>query len=350
MATLDKMVREILEKYEIDPREATWNCHGTWVILHRYLERIADKAGITFDKPEFVHTDAKGKEAVMLVTGHMDDKSAWSIGEAMPYNNKNTYPFAMSEKRGKDRVILKLAGLSGHVYSEEEADDFKGRPSSPPPPVQEVQQQQVAAPVAPAPPAPQVVGPQAPAPPPPSSSYLSMEDKEDMIVEALRNSSIPMGNSDLRKATGLTQSQFSNAAKSLVQKGAILLEGERRGALYRMVNGGGAPLPGPVEAPEEQGKTLMEVFAEEESAVQRMVDDFNGEVVSVRPAPPTIDAGEDEVEEFKRACERVIKNGFTFVTISEIVRKHTGCATAEQVVKENKITNPLIEALQNFEG
>ena len=31
----------------------------------------------------------------------------------------------MAEKRAKDRVILKLIGLSGDVYSEEEADDFK---------------------------------------------------------------------------------------------------------------------------------------------------------------------------------------------------------------------------------
>ena len=48
----------------------------------------------------------------------------WSFGEAMGYNLKNNYPFAMAEKRAKDRVILKLAGLHG-VYSEEEAEDFK---------------------------------------------------------------------------------------------------------------------------------------------------------------------------------------------------------------------------------
>lgn len=31
----------------------------------------------------------------------------------------------MAEKRAKDRVILKLVGLHGYVYSEEESDDFK---------------------------------------------------------------------------------------------------------------------------------------------------------------------------------------------------------------------------------
>jgi hypothetical protein len=39
-------------------------------------------------------------------------------------NKTAIYPYAMAEKRAKDRVILKLAGLYGS-HSEEEADDFK---------------------------------------------------------------------------------------------------------------------------------------------------------------------------------------------------------------------------------
>ena len=35
----------------------------------------------------------------------------------------------MAEKRAKDRVILKLVGLHGDVYSEDEADDFAVKPS-----------------------------------------------------------------------------------------------------------------------------------------------------------------------------------------------------------------------------
>ena len=60
-----------------------------------------------------------------MVMGHMGDKSEWSIGEASPSNNKNSYPYAMAEKRAKDRVILKLVGLHGDVYAEDEADSFK---------------------------------------------------------------------------------------------------------------------------------------------------------------------------------------------------------------------------------
>ena len=60
-----------------------------------------------------------------MVVGRMGERSEWSIGEAASYNNKNSYPFAMAEKRAKDRVILKLVGLHGDVYSEDEADAFK---------------------------------------------------------------------------------------------------------------------------------------------------------------------------------------------------------------------------------
>ena len=49
-----------------------------------------------------------------MVMGHMGDKSEWSIGEVSPHpTSKNSYPYAMAEKRAKDRVILKLVGLHG---------------------------------------------------------------------------------------------------------------------------------------------------------------------------------------------------------------------------------------------
>ena len=117
-------VMVVLKEFGLDS-SAVWNCHGTPVILHKALERVADKAGIRFDPPVIVETNAEKKIAVISVTGTRGDNTAWSFGEAMPSNNKNAYPFAMAEKRAKDRVILKLIGLSGDAYSEEEADDFK---------------------------------------------------------------------------------------------------------------------------------------------------------------------------------------------------------------------------------
>ena len=45
-----------------------------------------------------------------------------TYGEASPRNTKNAYPYAMAEKRAIDRAILKLIGLHGFIYSEDELD------------------------------------------------------------------------------------------------------------------------------------------------------------------------------------------------------------------------------------
>lgn len=126
-----KLVGEVLKEIGETPATSGWDCHGTFVLLHKALERVAAHKNITFDPPTVIESDIASKSVVIVVTGHLGDKSEWSFGEAATYNNKNAYPFAMAEKRAKDRVILKLVGLHGHVYSEEEADDFKAaRPTS----------------------------------------------------------------------------------------------------------------------------------------------------------------------------------------------------------------------------
>ena len=122
---LDPKIADVLRKHGFGP-ESCWDCHGTWVIYHKVLERIAMTAGIKFDAPQIIESDGANKIAAVCVTGHLGDVSIWSIGESAPDNCKNAYPWAMAEKRAIDRVVLKLIGLSGDVYSEEEADDFKG--------------------------------------------------------------------------------------------------------------------------------------------------------------------------------------------------------------------------------
>ena len=126
----DSTIRDILAKYDEDMREATWKVQGTTVIYHRAIERIAAKAGIKFDPPQILR--AERDEAVILVTGRLGEMTVWSIGEALVGVNyrvsgkQAAYVYAMAEKRAKDRVILKLIELHGLVYSEEEADEFRG--------------------------------------------------------------------------------------------------------------------------------------------------------------------------------------------------------------------------------
>ncbi len=127
MATLKRELKEILERYDINPTDKSklWDCHGTLVLYHRAYEVIAAQEGIKFDAPVLIEANSEAKIVAMLVTGHMKDRTEWSIGEAAPGNSKNAYPYAIAEKRGKDRVVAKLVGLAEYVYSEEEADDFK---------------------------------------------------------------------------------------------------------------------------------------------------------------------------------------------------------------------------------
>jgi hypothetical protein len=132
-------------------RDDTWAVQGTPVVKHKALERLAAALKIKFQAPIVLRHERD--EAVLIVTGTMGDNSEWSTGEALVVlmvdtGRKNDrqkpiyeappgaagnyqltpkqagYPYAMAEKRGKDRVILKLANLAG-VYSEDEADAFK---------------------------------------------------------------------------------------------------------------------------------------------------------------------------------------------------------------------------------
>lgn len=96
-----------------------------WVCKHSALEVVAFKASIKFDMPVFIETNAPGLVTSLVVMGHMGDRSDWATGETNPSNyhvkgKQPSYPWAMSEKRAKDRVILKLVGIHGLVYSDAE--------------------------------------------------------------------------------------------------------------------------------------------------------------------------------------------------------------------------------------
>jgi hypothetical protein len=127
-------IRDLFQKNGLDiSREDVWEVRpGTPVVLHKALERLAAAIGVQWEDPQVIRSERD--EAVVLVRGYIKGRPAeWSIGEACIGQNYKVsgkmaaYPYAMAEKRGKDRVILKLAGLHG-VYSEEEADDFKQDP------------------------------------------------------------------------------------------------------------------------------------------------------------------------------------------------------------------------------
>lgn len=118
----------------------TWAVQGTPVVRHKALERLALALKIVWKEPKILR--AERDEAVILVMGEIGTHTEWSIGEALVKTptgtgnyrvtgNMASYVWAMAEKRGKDRVIIKLAGLD--AYSEEESDDFARRDEPVPP-------------------------------------------------------------------------------------------------------------------------------------------------------------------------------------------------------------------------
>jgi hypothetical protein len=120
MGKPSKEVLSFMEKHSIDSDEI-WEVHGnSWCIKHKALERAGAVAGISWGQPTMVETDSAAGVVAICVFGKLGDREEWSIGEAAPKNNKNAYPYAMAEKRAKDRVILKLLNTHGYLYSEAE--------------------------------------------------------------------------------------------------------------------------------------------------------------------------------------------------------------------------------------
>lgn len=135
---LDPRIEAIRSQYGLD-REDFWELpqkKGTWLVKHSALEIVAAKAGIRFDMPQILEAHGGDGVAAVCVQGQMGEQFEWSIGEANPKNSKNAYPWAMAEKRAKDRVILKLSGIHGLVYSEEEMAGAERAPETPAAPMQ----------------------------------------------------------------------------------------------------------------------------------------------------------------------------------------------------------------------
>ena len=131
---IDSRALAILKKLNLDQKDsqgqykALWDCHGTWVMYHRYIEQAGAENGILYEYDEIEKDSANGV-VVVKCTAQMEKENkkhqVISYGEASPKNTKNSYPYAMAEKRAYDRCVLKLLGLHGFVYSEDEMPEEK---------------------------------------------------------------------------------------------------------------------------------------------------------------------------------------------------------------------------------
>jgi len=118
-------IKELSKKYNLT-KDDYWQESRSkkWIISHDACEKIADMEGIIFGPPQILNSEQNFVR--MVISGKKGDVLIWSVGEADNKNCKNLYFGAMAEKRGKDRVILKLINAYEYgIYSDVEADNFQ---------------------------------------------------------------------------------------------------------------------------------------------------------------------------------------------------------------------------------
>ena len=120
-----KIAEKLADKYLLKPNLHWWRHKqsGKFILTHDAVQIIAESEDITFDEPKGNWDELPN--VTLLVVGRMGAKIEWSFGECNPKNSFNPYPWAMAEKRAKDRVTLKLIGAYKFgISSEIEAEDF----------------------------------------------------------------------------------------------------------------------------------------------------------------------------------------------------------------------------------
>lgn len=96
--------------------------HNGCLKINEQLDNKVNPKCFTIDKEGFNNS---------LVFTYIDEDT-YEVGEFNSSNCKNAYPYAMAFKRCFDRVVLKKSKLAfSGIYSEVEADEFKGKNEDP---------------------------------------------------------------------------------------------------------------------------------------------------------------------------------------------------------------------------
>ena len=93
---IDEKIKKILEQFKINPAKALWDCHGTQIMYHRFIEEIGATAGVQVIKYETIKADES--TAIVKCHARLGKVDQFSYGECSPRNSKNAYPVAMAEK------------------------------------------------------------------------------------------------------------------------------------------------------------------------------------------------------------------------------------------------------------
>ena len=126
-------INELKKEYDLDDSDfwALPQNKRLRILHHDACEKIASKAGVRYEKPEWLSRGEAGVWAVQA-SGYIPNESddpeniLWTTGEASKDNCTAKYLVNMAEKRAKDRLVLKLNKAYEYgIKSEEESDNFK---------------------------------------------------------------------------------------------------------------------------------------------------------------------------------------------------------------------------------
>ena len=120
---IDPIVKDILQELKFNPNECLWEKHGATCMKHRYIEIAGQEKGVVIESLDEVEKNSAEGVVAIKCTASLGKSKVITYGEATPKNNKNGYPYAMAEKRAIDRAILKLIGIHGFVYSDDEVEE-----------------------------------------------------------------------------------------------------------------------------------------------------------------------------------------------------------------------------------
>ena len=106
---MDRMekIKSLKDNYDLDKHDF-WNLTGkVWIIKHDAVQKIAKIENVVFENPIII--DHSREHCVLMGTASIINDGEkigeeWTMGEAdLKLNCKNKYPYAMAEKRLKDR-------------------------------------------------------------------------------------------------------------------------------------------------------------------------------------------------------------------------------------------------------
>ena len=130
---VDPIVKNILNELKFNPDDCLWNKHNAVCMKHKYIEIAGQNKGVIIESLDEIEKNSKEGVVAIKCTASLNGNRVITYGEATPKNNTNAYPYAMAEKRAIDRAVLKLIGIHGFVYSEDEVDNnFESMPINKP--------------------------------------------------------------------------------------------------------------------------------------------------------------------------------------------------------------------------